>query len=106
VAVLIFISFVLIALYYKFLFNQTVKKIQSISIQEDLMIFGAKYKSAFQMGNSINFLNELWSGDSFKNMSHLELQAELIEAKKLFKYQLCYGFLSFLSVVINGFIMA
>jgi len=105
-AVLIFISFVLIALYYKFLFHQTVKNIQSLSIKQDLMIFDAKYKSAFQMGNNISFLNELWSGDSIRNISHIELQAELIEAQKLFRYQLGYGFLSFLSVVVNGFIMA
>ncbi len=70
------------------------------------MIFDAKYKSAFQMGSNISFLNELWSGNSIKDVSHIELRAELVEARKLFRYQLGYGFLSFLSVVVNGFIMA
>ena len=105
-AALIFIILVLIALYYKFLFNQTLKKVQSISIQHDLMIFDAKYKSAFQMGNNINFLNKLWAAKLIKSINNIELRTELNTARRLFRYQLGYGFLSFLSVVVNGFIIA
>jgi len=96
----------MIALYYKFLFNQTVKKIQFISIQQHLMIFDMQYKSASQMGNNVSFLNKLWSGKSIKSISNIELRTELNTARKLFRRQLGYGFLSFLSVVVNGFITA
>ena len=104
--IFIFLFFVFVALYFKFRFHQTVKKVQDISTQQDLMVFETKYKSANQMGNNIIFLNQLWSVNSIKKIDNLVLRVELLEARKLFRYQLGFGFLAFLSVVVNGFLSA
>jgi len=106
VVVVIFISLVIVALYFKYQFNQSINKVQDISNQHQLEIFQMKYKTASQMRSNITFLNELWLGISIDKVEDLALKNELLNARKFFRYQLLFGFLGFLSIVINGFATA
>jgi hypothetical protein len=51
-------------------------------------------------------MSKLWSGNAIKDISDKTLKLELLNARKLFQLQLLFGFLTFLSVVTNGFVSA
>ena len=51
-------------------------------------------------------MSKLWSGKAIKGVSNEALKLDLLNARKLLQLQLLFGFLTFLSVVINSFFSA
>ena len=104
--VIIFISLIAISIYFKVRYNQAITKAQEFCILNKLNLFGVTYESSSHIHRDFNFMSKLWSGNAIKDISDETLKLELLNARKLFQLQLLFGFLTFLSVVINGFVSA
>lgn len=105
-AVFMFISLFVIAIYFKYEFHKIICDIQKLSIQSGTLIFGTNYDNNQKMSNDIHFLNKLWLGKLISEVPHSTLRRQLTHARKLFIYQLFFGFLGFASVLVNGLISA
>jgi len=106
VIVIIFVLLIAVSIYFKVRYNQTVKKAHAFCISNNLDIFDVTYESASDMHKDFNFMSKLWSGKAIKGVSNQALKLDLLNARKLLQLQLLFGFLTFLSVVINGFFSA
>jgi hypothetical protein len=106
VIVIIFILLIAVSIYFKVRYNQAVTKAQASCISNKLDIFGVTYENASDIHKDFNFMSKLWSGNAIKGVSNEALKLELLNARKLLQLQLLFGFLTFLSVVINGFVSA
>ena len=104
--VIIFILLIAISIYFKVRYNQIITKTQVFCISNKLDIFGVTYESSSDIHKDFNFMSKLWSGNAIKGVSNEALKLDLINARKLLQLQLLFGFLTFLSVVISGFVSA
>ena len=104
--VIIFILLIAISIYFKVRYNQIITKTQAFCISNKLDIFGVTYESSSDINKDFNFMSKLWSGNAIKGVSNEALKLDLINARKLLQLQLLFGFLTFLSVVISGFVSA
>jgi hypothetical protein len=104
VAIYIFFILVIVAIYYKVRFHQTISVVHNLSLHSKSDIFGVNFESAAQMRSDMTFLNKLWVGKLIDPVTDESLKHELNNARKFFRYQMFLGLFAVVSVVINGFI--
>ncbi len=92
----------MIALYFSYSFYIKIKDLAKYSNENNVEIFGKTYKSYRELYSDLNFHNEILSGKNI-NKSNDKLLVEKLRRIRLdFKFQIIFGTLTFLTVIVQG----
>jgi hypothetical protein len=100
----LFLLLVIVAIYCKVRFHQTVSDAYNLSTQTKESVFGCYYESAAQMRSDMSFIQNLWTTDSIQHIPNAEMKAVLTKVSNFFRFQLLLGLLAVGLVILNSYV--
>jgi hypothetical protein len=105
VFIVLFLGFTVLAIYHAVKFHIFLRLVsETWKTDNRIKVFGVSFKSHTQMYGDIFFLNNLWIGKGLLDIPLEKLSKELTSARGYLRQQFLFGFLAFLSVVLNGIV--
>ena len=101
----LFLVFTIVAIYHAVQFYFYLGQIAvTWELNSQIKIFGVSFRRHSQMYGDMSFLNNLWIGNNLSDVPEDNLKSLLVSARKHLRFQFSFGFLAFVSVILNGLV--